>query len=261
MNAETLCKAMPGLSRAKAQEYLPLLENAFREFDITTLPRIQMALAQFGHESASLRYLEEIADGSAYEGRRDLGNTQRGDGRRFKGRGPIQVTGRANYTRAGQVLKLPLVASPQIAAQPKHAFRVSSFWWKDNGLNPISDRRDVLAATRRINGGTNGLIDRQARYRRVQSLGRAVLLGAPPPRVLRQGMSGKDVAEVQIYLLRAGLLQKGNPAKKIPPAIDGDFGAKTTAAVKKFQQQAKLRVDGIAGPATIKALRDRYRKK
>lgn len=264
MNADTLVRAMPGLSRATAQSYLPHMERAMNEFNITTTPRCWMWLAQVGHESLSLRYMEEIASGAAYEGRKDLGNTQRGDGRRFKGRGPIQLTGRANYTRAGTALKLPLVAQPQLAAQPQHAFRVSAWWWWNAGLNPISDRRDVLAATRRINGGTNGLRDREQRYARCKALGGAVLPGKPkppPPRVLRQGMVGNDVKEVQTYLLRGGYLPKGDKAKGIPPAIDGDFGPRTRQAVQRFQRDAKLAADGVVGVKTIKALRDKYKRK
>jgi len=171
---------MPGLSRSTAQSYLPHMEKAMIEHGITTLPRIQMWLAQVGHESLSLRYMEEIASGQAYEGRRDLGNVQPGDGRRFKGRGPIQLTGRHNYTAAAKALNLPLVENPAMAAEPKHAFRVSAWWWTTHGLNPISDRGDVIGATRRINGGLNGLSDRQSRFARIRQLGNAVLLEAPP---------------------------------------------------------------------------------
>jgi predicted chitinase len=264
MNVDTLLKAMPGLGRTTAQAYLPFMEQAMNEFQINTPNRAQMWLAQVGHESGSLRYMQEIASGAAYEGRRDLGNTQPGDGRRYKGRGPIQLTGRANYTAAGKALGLDLINHPEIAAQPRNAFRVSAWWWWQAGLNPISDRRDVLAATRRINGGTNGLTDRQNRYRTVSALGNAVVPGKPgplPDRKLRSGDVGKDVKEVQTYLLRGGYLPKGNPAKKIPPAIDGDFGARTKKAVQNFQRQNKLAADGIVGPATIKALRAKYKRK
>ena len=86
MNVETLQKAMPGLDHATAEAYLPLMEQAMNEFGINNPARAQMWLAQVGHESGSLRYMQEIASGAAYEGRADLGNTQPGDGRRFKGR-------------------------------------------------------------------------------------------------------------------------------------------------------------------------------
>lgn len=178
MDVDTLVAAMPGLTRALATSYLPPMEEAMNERGITTELRARMWLAQVGHESASLRYFEEIASGAAYEGRKDLGNTQPGDGRRFKGRGPIQLTGRANYTTAGATLKLPLVDNPPMAADPKYAFRISAWWWEAHGLNPISDKADVTGATRRINGGTNGLADRQSRYERARALGKAVVPGA-----------------------------------------------------------------------------------
>jgi putative chitinase len=187
MNVDTLLAAMSGLSRSLATSYLAPMEAAQREFAITTEARSRMWLAQVGHESVSLRYFEEIASGAAYEGRADLGNTQPGDGVRFKGRGPIQLTGRANYTSAGAALKLPLVDNPPMAADPRHAFRVSAWWWATHGLNPIADTGDVIAATRRINGGLNGLADRQSRYDRCRALGAAVIVGgtatptAPPP--------------------------------------------------------------------------------
>lgn len=173
---------MPGLTRALATIYLPPMEAAQREFSIESEMRSRMWLAQVGHESLSLKYFEEIASGAAYEGRRDLGNTQPGDGVKYKGRGPIQITGRYNYTAAASALGLDLVNNPKLAADPQHAFRVSAWWWATHGLNPISDTGDVTAATRRINGGLNGLADRQSRYSRAQALGpRVIVTGAPQP--------------------------------------------------------------------------------
>jgi predicted chitinase len=197
VNVDTLLKAMPGLSRAKAEQYLAPMEDAMRRFGITSQMRSRMWLAQTGHESVSLRYFEEIASGAAYEGRKDLGNTQPGDGKKYKGRGPIQITGRTNYTQAGAALKLPLVDKPQMAADPQGAaFLISAWWWEAHGLNPISDRGDVLAATKRINGGTNGLSDRQSRYNTCTKLGAAVIVGGaptPPPPPPPPPFGGDDV--------------------------------------------------------------------
>lgn len=188
MNVGTLLAAMPGLTTAKAQQYVELNNQAMIEFQITNINRAQHWLSQVGHESMSLRYLEELASGSAYEGRADLGNTQPGDGRRYKGRGPIQVTGRYNYTKAAVALKLDLVAHPELASEPRHAFRISAWWWSQAGCNQIADGGPgaVQALTRRINGGLNGLADRQSRYNRVRGLGDRVLPGpapaTPPPK-------------------------------------------------------------------------------
>ena len=84
--------------------------------------------------------------------------------------------------------------------------------------------------------------------------------GSIDSRVLRQGMSGKDVEELQIYLLRGGYLRKGDPAHHIPPAIDGSFGPVTKVAVQKFQKDNKLRVDGVVGRDTLSRLRRKYKK-
>src|SRR5207342_2210749 len=108
-------------SDEKARHYLPYLNAAMAEAKINTPARKAAFLAQLAHESGELRYMEEIADGSAYEGRRDLGNTHPGDGRRFKGRGPIQLTGRANYERFGELLGVDLVNDPDQAAKPELA--------------------------------------------------------------------------------------------------------------------------------------------
>ena len=189
--------AMPGLARGTAEAYLPHNDAAMSEFQITNANRAWMWLAQVGHESLSLRYLEEIASGAAYEGRKDLGNTQPGDGVKYKGRGPIQITGRYNYTAAASALKLDLVNRPQIAAEPQHAFRVSAWWWATNGLNAISDTGDVTAATRRINGGLNGLSDRQSRYARAKGLGPTAVLpsGGRTPEAAGESMIASAVAD------------------------------------------------------------------
>jgi predicted chitinase len=137
-------------------------QAAMREAHITTQPRARQFLAQVLHESGRLRFFQEIASGAAYEGRRDLGNVRPGDGRRYKGRGPIQLTGRANYRAAGKALGLPLEARPDLAARHAVGWRIAAWYWRTRGLNALADRGDFLGITRRINGGTNGLADRQA---------------------------------------------------------------------------------------------------
>lgn len=137
------------------------------EFGITTQSRASMYLAQVLHESAGLNYFEEIADGSAYEGRKDLGNVQPGDGRRYKGRGPIQLTGRSNFRWAGHLLGLPLEDHPQLASNHQVGWRIAGLYWKSRGLNQLADVGAFLTITRRINGGTNGLAARNAYLARV----------------------------------------------------------------------------------------------
>lgn len=129
-----------------------------------------MFLAQVGHESAELRYTEELASGISYENRKDLGNTQPGDGVRYKGRGLIQLTGRSNYSLCGLALDLPLLDQPQLLAQYEAATMSAGWFWDNNKLNSYCDKDDFLGLTKRINGGINGLANRQELYGRSQQV-------------------------------------------------------------------------------------------
>ena len=161
-----LHKIMPNLSDAKAKQYLPHLNAAMKEAHIDTPKRQAAFLAQLAHESGEFRYMEEIASGAAYEGRKDLGNTQPGDGVRFKGRGPIQLTGRANYRAAGKALGLDLEHNPKQAATPEVGFRTAAWFWNSRNLNSLADKGDFREITHRVNGGYNGLASREAYYKR-----------------------------------------------------------------------------------------------
>ncbi len=165
-----LHKIMPSLPMSKARAYLPFLNRAMSEAKINTRQRKAMFLAQLAHESVQLRFFEEIASGREYEGRRDLGNTHPGDGVRYKGRGPIQLTGRSNYRAAGRALGLPLERNPKMAAQASVGFRTAAWFWTSRGLNRLADQGNFREVTRRINGGFNGLSSRQAYYRRALSV-------------------------------------------------------------------------------------------
>jgi putative chitinase len=145
----------------------PFINWAMQQYDIhTTKERVAMFLAQIGHESGRLRHVLEIASGEAYEGRKDLGNTEPGDGVRFKGRGLIQVTGRANYKQVGEALGLPLLEHPELLEIPRHAAHSAAWWWDSRNLNRFADVGDIRGCTRIINGGFNGLEDRILLYKR-----------------------------------------------------------------------------------------------
>ena len=160
-----------GASQSRAEE-LGLAANVhFRTYGILDNPlRLIHFLAQLAHESGNFKYMEEIASGAAYEGRKDLGNTQAGDGKRFKGRGPIQLTGRANYRKYGQQLGIDFENNPAIVAIPSVGLLVACKFWSDNGLNELADKDDVLSITKRINGGTNGLADRKAKLEMIKGM-------------------------------------------------------------------------------------------
>lgn len=124
--------------------------------------RLAHFMAQLAHESGGFLYMEELADGSAYEGRENLGNVRPGDGKRYKGRGPIQLTGRSNYRVFGRAIGIDLERHPEIAAVPSIGLHTALEYWQSRRLNQLADQDDVLAITRRINGGLNGIDDRKA---------------------------------------------------------------------------------------------------
>jgi putative chitinase len=191
LSAEQLHAIMPKLSEAKGLSFLPFLQTAIAEFAIEAPARSAAFLSQVAHESGQFRFMEEIWGPTPAQRRYEppstlaarLGNTDTGDGKRFKGRGPIQITGRANYRRFGDLLGLDLVADPGRAAMPEVAFRIAGLFWRKNGLNELADQATADAfrlITRRINGGLNGLADREQFY----AVARTVL-GVPDVRVER----------------------------------------------------------------------------
>ena len=154
---------MPG-SEDRAAVYAGPLTSAMAEFGINTPQRQAAFLAQVAHESGSLRWVLELGTGAAYEGRMDLGNKQPGDGARYRGRGLLQITGRANYMACGAALGLYLTVNPQLLEVPVNACRSAAWFWKLKGLNNLADRDQFGAITRAINGGYNGLDDRIAAW-------------------------------------------------------------------------------------------------
>jgi len=152
-------------SEPSINRYAAAMAAKMRDRQITTPLRQAHFLAQVGHESGALRYAEEIASGAAYEGRHDLGNTEPGDGVRFKGRGLIQLTGRANYLRYGQAIGKDLITNDhwkQVAEDPELAVDVACWYWDLHQLNQCADQDDVITITKKINGGLNGLDNRKA---------------------------------------------------------------------------------------------------
>ena len=156
----------PHFSGYTFEQILLYILRYAQEFDINTPLRWAHYLAQIAHESAELRYSEEIASGKAYDTGKlaiKLGNTPEadGDGQKYKGRGLIQVTGRANYEAYKQYCGFDVVERPELLAKPVGAIRSSMWFWKAKGLNELADRDEFTAITKRINGGTNGIEDRR----------------------------------------------------------------------------------------------------
>lgn len=189
-------------SRERYAELLPAVQKALKDCDCTNIERITMWFAQIGHESVGLQYMEEIADGSQYEGRTDLGNTEPGDGRKFKGRGPIQVTGRHNYSVLSQwafgkrLVPTPsyFVDNPDELASDTYGFIGVVWYWTvaRPQINSLCDANDLEGVTRAINGGLNGLRDRRERWEHCKAMGISLF-----QLVTETTTSGEDMANVQ----------------------------------------------------------------
>jgi putative chitinase len=217
---------------------------------INTPLRLCHFMAQCAVESAHFTVTLEFASGQAYEGRLDLGNTQPGDGPRFRGRGLIQTTGRTNYGHARDDIRMlgSGVTVPDFQREPDNqqleqfpwALLGAIVYWRRRDINRHADRDDVVSVTRAVNGGLNGLDERTRYLARAKS----IWLGAGSPSlshpVLQQGASGPDVADLQNALINAGFRV----------SADGIFGQHTDEAVRAFQAAHGLTVDGIVGART-----------
>ena len=173
---EQLNQLMPAAPSATLAAVIEPLNNTCIEFSINTPQRIAAFLSQLAHESGELRWMNEIWGPTEAQRRYEppsklatrLGNTQPGDGKRYRGRGPIQLTGRSNYKIAGAALALPLEDNPDLVATPAVGIRVAGWFWNSKSLNDLADQNNYLGITRRINGGTNGLADRVKYWERAK---------------------------------------------------------------------------------------------
>ena len=207
-------------------------------------------LAQAAHETAGFRTLVEY--GSAdyfrrrYGHRRDLGNRNRADGSRYRGRGIFQLTGRSNYRQYGKYIDIDLEQSPHLAAKIEVSLRIACEYWKRNNLNKYADRNDIRAITRRINGGLNGLGERRRYMKRGLSIWSSATAIARFSRssLLRIGDRGPRVMRLQHNLRTLGF----------SIVIDGIFGLRTRAVMKRFQRKYGLLRDGIYGPRSQKMM-------
>ena len=258
------------------------------KYGITTERRVAHFLSQCAHESGGFKSLEENLNYSAkslravfgrYFGpapKRDadeyhrkpemianyvymdefrkykMGNTQEGDGWRFRGRGLKQLTGRENYTNFGKSVGMTAEEAAEYVATPAGAIESACWFWDSKNLNKIADGDDVKRMTKVINGGSIGLDDRKKRYTHALKV---------------LGMDAEDLAadddDIQDIIDDIGVLRKGSKGegvKLMQEALgigaDGDFGPGTERALKKWQSANGLTADGIAGPATFDKLFD-----
>lgn len=257
-------------------ELIEAMLEIFPKYDITTVPRVAGFIAQCGHESAGFRVLSENLNYSAkalnaifgkyfarrgidaneyhrqpekianhiYANRMDNGDTDTGDGWRFRGGGYLQLTGRYNYTQFAKSVDMTPEEATDYVRTPMGAIESACWFWKENNINRYCDRMDILGMTKRINGGTIGLADRMKHWAEAIEVlgGEAPELPDDNPQgytVIKRGSTGEQVKKVQAQL---GITE------------DGDFGPGTEAAVKAWQAENDLTADGIVGPKTMKAM-------
>ncbi len=262
INHKILADIAPKVSAQKAgrqtaiiSAFGAVLPSFLNRFEITTSLRIAHLLAQLAHESDGFCTLEEYASGSAYEGRKDLGNIKTGDGKRYKGRGPIQLTGRDNYRAFTKWIRQIVNNAPDFEAQPElvaefpWAAWAVFYFWSTRKLNTLADTDDLIGLTKKINGGTNGLKDRAyylARAKKAVAKLEADIIGKVQNfTLLRRGMRGDAVEQLQRVLRSLHYYHLG---------IDGVFGTGTEQAVRSFQRANKLVADGLVGKKTYEKL-------
>jgi|GEM_PF-2230088 len=247
-------KLLASLSTKEKPELMAPLAAAMNEFfpqyDITTEKRQEHFLAQALHEADGFRTLQEYASGNAYDTRTDLGNTaaKDGDGRKYKGRGIFQTTGRTNYAAAGKVMGLNLIANPTLLATPRYAVWSACIYWQSRKLNALADADNVKLITKKINGGYNGLADR---IKYLEKCRAAIIEDAKPTGLINAGSQ-----PAQIKMLQQALTDRNYPVGK----VDGKWGRMTRDAVMSFKADNFLDVTDpslaladvmLAGPKVI----------
>lgn len=278
---EQLAALIPG--NKKVDEWYEALVNILPKYDIVTEARVAGFIAQCAHESGNFMTLEENLNykeetllkvfpryfgpgkRNAAEYARNpekianyvymdefrtskMGNTQPGDGWRFRGRGLKQLTGRENYTNFGKSVGMTAEQAADYVATEKGAIESACWFWNAKKLNDVADTGDVVKMTKIINGGDIGLADRQARYKKAME-------------VFGGKVELKPVAEATSESAATATLKrgsKGDLVKKMQAVLgltaDGDFGPGTEAALKKWQASKGLTADGVAGPKTLAAM-------
>lgn len=228
------------------------LSEYLQKYNINTYLRVCHFLAQAAHETAGFKTLEEYASGAAYEGRKDLGNIYPGDGKKFKGRGIFQLTGRSNYVNYGAKIGYNLESTPALASDPKISMLTACEYWNSKSLSSYADKDDISTITKRINGGFNGFEDRKNYLAKAKKIIPQDIFAKPINTeqgqlnfvIAKKGDKSPYVADLQSMLINKGA--------KI--TADGDYGIGTETAVKEFQKQNGLEITGNIDTNTINKL-------
>jgi len=268
----------------EADDWYEIAVDMFKKYNIITNNRIAGFMAQCAHESRDFTALEENLNYSESSlnrvfgryfgtGKRNakeyarnpekianyvyqdefrskrgaLGNTNPGDGWRFRGRGIKQLTGRNNYSAFAKTVRMTAEEAAEYVATKQGAFESACWFWKTNNIASYADKGDIVGMSKRINGGTIGLDDRKRRWNtalailngNVSTTAKRSNVKTSTNDILKKGSKGPEVVKMQ---------------KALGIKADGDFGLGTKIAVKNFQKKNRLTADGIAGPSTLAKL-------
>jgi predicted chitinase len=177
LTQEQLKAICPTLTDLRAIDIVRTIHPALTEFQIETPLRIAAFVAQLAHETGEFKFMRELWGPTAQQKKYDpptalakkLGNTEAGDGYLYRGRGPIQLTGKANYKAASDALSVDLVAQPELAANLEIGFRVAGWFWRGRGLNELADDGQYREITKKINGGYTAMTQRIKYYDRAKA--------------------------------------------------------------------------------------------
>jgi putative chitinase len=256
---ELLKKIAPSAKDSIISDLEKYFDKYLEKYEVNTYLRVAHFLAQAAHESASFKTLEEYASGAAYEGREDLGNVNKGDGIRYKGRGIFQLTGRNNYRTMGAKLGKDLEGNPELAENPEISVLTALEYWKSRGLSALADKDDVKAITKKINGGYNGLADRIEYLNRAKAIiPKDFKLSTGNTCPVPQKESPSEQQTINIIVSKIGDkspyvkdLQEMLVRKGAKIAADGIYGPKTEQAVKDFQKAKSLTITGSIDTNTL----------
>ena len=252
------------------------LDIYFQKYEINTYLRVCHFLAQAALESDGFKTLQEYASGREYEGRKDLGNVNPGDGVKYKGRGAFQITGRANYTAMSKILNVDLVNHPELAATGEISIQTAMEYWKSHNLNTYADNDDIMTITHKINGGYNGLDGRKAYL--------AIAKNNIPKNLSYSSVSGTQTSANNQISVSSNNITVATSAVPTPPHInivmakigdnsdyvkslqdmlnkkganlvsDGAFGSHTKQAVLDFQTKNNITPTGSIDTDTLNIL-------
>lgn len=283
LSKQTFAKLFPNCKDPDG--WVDAMAEVLPKYDIDTPKRIASFIAQCGHESGGWRVFSENLNYSAkslnavfpkyfvkagrdaeeyhrqpekianvvYAGRMDNGDTASGDGWKYRGRGPIQLTGKANYKAFAADMGVDVVDNPDLVSEDKEVALMSAVWfWNKNGLNKFADADDIKTMTKRINGGYIGLEDRIHHWKEA-------LHSMDEHGECDSHVEDDDHVEAENFsTLRKGM--RGDGVKAMQEALgigaDGIFGPGTERKLKEWQSANGLVADGIAGPATLGKLLD-----